>query len=108
MRKWFVIGAIGLVLFELANEVNRGSRALAGQLKALGGVLGILQRDPQSFLQAGSGGPTDAEIGQKIDARLAARKAKDYARADRIRQELAEAGVLLEDAAGGTTWRRGQ
>ena len=96
------------VLFELANEVNRGQPRLAVQLKALGGVLGILQRDPQAFLQAGGGGGlTDAEIQRKIDARLAARKVKDYAEADRIRQELAALGVILEDAAGGTTWRRG-
>ena len=96
------------VLFDLANEVNRGAGALAGQLKALGGVLGFLQRDPQVFLQAGGeGGLTDAQIQQQIDARLAARKAKDYAEADRIRKALAELGVILEDAAGGTTWRRG-
>jgi len=88
--------------------VNRGAGALAGQLKALGGVLGFLQRDPQVFLQAGGeGGLTDAQIQQQIDARLAARKAKDYAEADRIRKALAELGVILEDAAGGTTWRRG-
>ena len=96
------------VLFDLANEVNRGAGALAGQLKALGGVLGFLQRDPQVFLQAGGeGGLSDEQIRQQIDARLAARKAKDYAEADRIRKALAELGVILEDAAGGTTWRRG-
>ena len=95
------------VLFDLANEVNRGRSELAGQLKALGGVLGLLQRDPQAFLQAGAaGGLSDVEIQQRIDARLAARKAKDYAAADRIRKELAGLGVLLEDGAGGTTWRR--
>ncbi len=97
------------VLFDLANEANRGQRALAGQLRALGAVLGILQRDPQAFLQAGGGaGPTDAEIAQRIDARLVARKTKNYAEADRIRQALADDGVVLEDAAGGTTWRRTQ
>ena len=95
------------VLFDLANEVNKGRRELTGQLKALGGTLGLLQRDPQSFLQAGGGdGLPDAEIQARIDARLAARKAKDYARADRIRKELLDLGVVLEDAAGGTTWRR--
>jgi cysteinyl-tRNA synthetase len=95
-------------LFDLANEVNRGRGELAGQLRALGGVLGLLQRDPRAFLQSGGEGSlTDAAIRQRIDARLAARKAKDYAAADRIRKELADLGVILEDAAGGTTWRRG-
>ena len=95
------------VLFELANEVNRGRVELAAQLRALGGVLGLLQRDPQAFLQAGSGaGPSEGEIRQRIDARLVARAAKDYAEADRIRKELAMDGIVLEDAAGGTTWRR--
>ena len=95
------------VLFELANEVNRGRRDLAAQLKALGGTLGLLLRDPQVFLQAGGGsGLSDADIQSKIDARLAARKGKDYAEADRIRKELADLGVILEDASGSTTWRR--
>jgi cysteinyl-tRNA synthetase len=95
------------ILFDLANEVNKGRRELAGQLKALGGMLGLLQRDAQSFLQAGGEGKlSDADIETKIDARLAARKAKDYAEADRIRKELADLGVVLEDAAGATTWRR--
>ena len=96
------------VLFDLANEVNRGRRELAAQLKALGGTLGLLQRDPQAFLQAGGGAElSDAAIQAKIEARLAARKARDYAAADRIRNELLDLGVILEDAAGSTTWRRG-
>jgi cysteinyl-tRNA synthetase len=97
------------VLFELANEVNRGNAGLALQLRALGGVLGILQRDPQMFLQSGSDkGPTEGEIRALIEARLAARKAKDFSEADRIRTQLAAQGVVLEDAASGTTWRRTQ
>ena len=95
------------VLFDLANEVNKGRRELVGQLKALGGTLGLLQRDAQDFLQAGGEGElSDAEIQAKIEARLSARKAKNYAEGDRIRKELADLGVILEDAAGTTTWRR--
>jgi cysteinyl-tRNA synthetase len=97
------------VLFDLANEVNRSQSAeLAVQLKALAGVLGLLQRDAQEFLQAGAseGGLDDAAINAQIEARIAAKKAKDFATADRIRKELLEAGVVLEDSAAGTTWRR--
>jgi cysteinyl-tRNA synthetase len=90
----------------LANEVFSGNEHARTQLKALGGVLGLLQRDPEAFLHAGRGGPSEAEIQQKIDARLAARKGKDYAQADRIRKELEAAGVILEDGPKGTTWRR--
>lgn len=97
------------VLFDLANEVNRTqSAAMAVQLKALAGVLGLLERDAQTFLQGGSitEGLDDAAINAQIEARIAAKKAKDYAAADRIRKELLEAGVVLEDSAQGTTWRR--
>jgi len=95
------------VLFELAHEIGRGRSELAPQLRALGDVLGFLQRDAVEYLQSGPGGAlSDAEIQQRIEARLAARNKKDYAEADRIRSELAEAGIVLEDGAGGTTWRR--
>ncbi len=97
------------VLFDLANEVNRSQSVQAAtQLKALAGVLGLLQRDPQEFLQGGAaaGGLDDAAINAQIDARIAAKQAKNYAEADRIRKELLEAGVILEDSAAGTTWRR--
>jgi cysteinyl-tRNA synthetase len=97
------------VLFDLANEANRSQSAeAAGQLRALGGVLGLLQRDPQSFFQSGAseGGLDDASINAQIEARIAAKKAKNFAQADRIRKELLEAGVVLEDSAQGTVWRR--
>ncbi|MBU0751252.1 MAG: cysteine--tRNA ligase [Gammaproteobacteria bacterium] len=98
------------VLFDLANELNRGQDPrLAVQLKGLGGVLGLLQRDPVEFLQAAPGvaGDLVAEsIEERIAARIAAKKAKDFAESDRIRDELKAAGIVLEDGPQGTTWRR--
>jgi cysteinyl-tRNA synthetase len=95
------------VLFDLASEVNRSHSAeLAGVLKALGGVLGLLQADPQQFLQAGVS-LDEATIQSRIDARAAAKKAKDFTQADAIRQELAAQGIVLKDGPGGTTWERG-
>jgi cysteinyl-tRNA synthetase len=92
------------VLFELAAEANRTrSAATAGLLKRLGGVLGILQQAPRSFLQAGSA-LDEATIQARIDERAAAKKAGDYARADAVRKELAEQGILLKDTPQGTVW----
>jgi cysteinyl-tRNA synthetase len=122
------------VLFELASEVNRSKDPVfARQLKQLGGLLGLLQRDPRTFLQQAPGrnasragsdemvgtnqamdqtadqasGLTPAGIDERIAARVAAKQAKNYAEADRIRAELLEAGIALEDKPGGSTeWRR--
>jgi cysteinyl-tRNA synthetase len=125
------------VLFDLAGEVNRTKSAeLAAQLRALGGVLGMLQRDADAFLQglppgvhsnvthatqlspltasghgSVSGGSAAVVLDQRhIEARIAeraaAKKAKNFAEADRIRAELLKQGIVLEDSANGTTWRR--
>ena len=92
------------VLFDLASEVNRSSNPqLAGLLKALGACVGLLQNDPKAFLQAGSK-LDDAAIAQRIADRAAAKSAKNFAEADRIRQDLLALGIVLKDSAAGTTW----
>ncbi|KXS51675.1 MAG: cysteinyl-tRNA synthetase, partial [Marinobacter sp. T13-3] len=107
-------GAIA-VLHAVANEINQhrrnGDEAQAKQSAAvlvrLGGVLGLLQQDPEAFFHAGADGELSAEhIEAMIQARADARKAKDFAEADRIRDELAEQGVILDDSREGTSWRR--
>jgi cysteinyl-tRNA synthetase len=101
------------VLFELANEVNKTKSAvLARQLKALSGLIGLLERSPQQFLQGapdsmGNAGVGDSAIMERIAARAAAKKAKNFAEADRLRAELLADGIVLEDKPGGVTeWRR--
>jgi cysteinyl-tRNA synthetase len=93
------------VLHELRGEVNRTkSRELAGLLKALGGTIGLLQADPETFLK---GAGVEIDVESMIAARTAAKKAKEYAKADAIRKELEAAGIILEDKPGGLTeWRR--
>jgi cysteinyl-tRNA synthetase len=75
----------------------------------LGAVLGILQDDPEAYLRGGAeaGGLSDADIENLIRRRAEARQARAWAEADRLRDEIQAAGILLEDGAGGTTWRRG-
>lgn len=98
------------VLFDLAGEVNRSrSEVVAGQLRALAGLLGLLSRDPQVFLQTGPVRESEfsaEQIEALIAERGAAKKRRDYAEADRIRAVLQAAGVILEDGAAGTNWRR--
>jgi len=92
------------VLFDLAGEVNKTRSAeLAGLLKSLGGCLGLLQSAPGSYLQAGAG-LDDASIQQLIAQRADAKKAKNFAEADRIRNELLGQGIVLKDSPTGTTW----
>ena len=97
------------VLFELAKEINKTQSAeLSGCLKALAGVLGLLQREPHEFLQ--SGAPDNGLSADAIEALIAqrnlARANKNWAESDRIRDELAAQGVVLRDAGGETTWTR--
>ena len=101
------------VLFEMVREVNRlketdvaAAAALAASLRQLAEVLGVLQLDADTFLQAGAAGKVDAaEVEALIAARLQARADKNWAESDRIRDQLTSMGVVLEDGKGGTTWR---
>ena len=92
------------VLFDLAGEVNRSrSPEMAGLLKALGGCLGLLQGEPQRYLQAGSE-LQEADIAAQVAERSAAKAARNFAEADRIRNALLVRGVVLKDTPAGTTW----
>jgi cysteinyl-tRNA synthetase len=107
------------VLQNITREVNSAkaagqeakAAALGAELRSLGGVLGLAQVDPQVWARLGVAKPgatlTDAAIDELIAARIAARKTKNWAESDRIRDELVKAGIVLEDKPGGTTsWRR--
>jgi cysteinyl-tRNA synthetase len=110
--------AVGLA-FDAVRDVNRALDAgrpadaarPAGLLRAVGEGLGLFQRPAAEFLDgfrrrgAGRSGVTEGEIEALIAERVAARKARDFKRADAIRAELAERGVTLEDGPSGTTWK---
>jgi len=105
------------VMFDLANHINKlktsepaKASALAATLKHIGGILGLLGDDPESYLKSGGyseDGLSDEEIESMIQKRAQAKADKDWAEADRLRDELKDAGIELEDKAGETSWRRG-
>jgi cysteinyl-tRNA synthetase len=99
-------------MHELVSKLNKAEkpeekRALKSALLGAGALLGLLQQDPVAWFQeTGAGGLQAAEIQSLIEARIAARKGKNFAEADRIRKQLSDAGVILEDGPQGTTWKR--
>ncbi|NNE38530.1 MAG: class I tRNA ligase family protein, partial [Gammaproteobacteria bacterium] len=103
------------LLHEITHELNKEedktserARGLASTLKHLGGILGLLQDNPESFLTAENSddGFSAGMINQLIEERTTAKQNKDYARADEIRDQLSEQGIIIEDSATGTVWRR--
>ncbi|MEC6795801.1 cysteine--tRNA ligase [Photobacterium sp. S4TG1] len=102
------------VLFDMTREINRlktddvaAASLLGARMRELADILGLLSQDPETFLQGGAGEDDDvAEIEALIQQRLDARAAKDWAAADDARDKLLAMGIILEDGAQGTTWRR--
>ncbi|MFU2048345.1 cysteine--tRNA ligase [Avibacterium gallinarum] len=101
------------VLFEMAREINKlkgedktKANQLAARLRELGDILGLLQQDPESFLQAGADDDEVAKIEALIKQRNEARAAKNWTAADEARNQLNAMGIVLEDGANGTTWRK--
>jgi cysteinyl-tRNA synthetase len=99
------------VLHEIASRLNKASdpaeRArLKGALKAAGGLLGLLEKDPEGWFVGAGSHDEVSEIERLIEARNRARETRDFAEADRIRHELADRGIVLEDGPEGTTWKR--
>jgi cysteinyl-tRNA synthetase len=94
-------------LNRLKGKDDRAASQLAGQIKALGAVVGLLQQNPKDFLQQGSAGEISGEeVEALIVERKEARANKDFARSDEIRDQLAAVGVILKDGPEGTTWYR--
>ncbi len=103
------------VLFDLVREINtlkktdmNAAAGLGGLLKKLGAILGLIQDDPEAFLrgQGSAEGLNDDEVESLVQQRIEAKKNKDWATADKIRDELKEQGIIVEDNAQGSTWRR--
>ena len=98
------------ILFDLTKQINKeeGTKAseLAGRLKLLASVLGILEQDPNTFLTSGANNDDNAEIEALVKERNDARKAKDWARADAARDKLKAMHIELEDTPQGTVWHR--
>ncbi len=102
------------VMHDLARELNavtRGgdathARTLAGQLRGLGAILGLLGDDPQAFRRGGEASGDDARIDALVAERSEAKRLRDFVRADAIRAQLQEQGIVLEDTRDGSIWRR--